>query len=87
MNFECHITVNKENLERLIELGKVYNWKTSYITDDPILGPGKFFYFTRHNADYIKLHNSMIDMSDRVTERGFKVIRQKIELIMYDSRI
>jgi hypothetical protein len=88
MNFECHITLHFQagKNHRVQELAKSHHWKTSGITGDPVLGPGDWFYLTTHGADWITIFNRMQGMSAALIEIGVEVVREKIELIVYDTK-
>jgi len=91
--YECHITlegkpVHKENTSRQVEqLG----WKFSAIEGDIVLGGGTKWYATRHfNSrkysveDVLHFLHSTADLL--TTYKTLKVIRRKIELVLFDSR-
>ena len=86
--FECHITVNKPKtpfkISCLEKLGKKYGWATSMIDGDPVMGDKVFFYFTRYSNNLNKILNEMAEFSNLIPER---VVRQKVEQIVYDSRL
>ena len=87
--FETHITLNLP-LERELEAEKIakdWKWKTSSIKDDPILGPGLKFYFTRHDVTYDDAYYRMQQMHVILDTKDFKVIRKKIEEIVFDEVI
>lgn len=86
--FECHITckvafVNELEINNLYKLAEEFNWKTSFIEGDPLLGSDTFFYLTSYHEDLQVLKLRMHEMSDRV---GKLVIRKKIEQIVYDTK-
>lgn len=87
-DFECHVTVPfDETMESTYSLiGKVYNWKTSYIKGDPLLGNKNHFYFTCHSNNFDAIKSKMLDLVDSLKDHKIKVLRQKIELIMLDDR-
>lgn len=85
MIFECHITVPTEFADLATEAGKP-DWKTSEIARDPLLGDKNFFYLTAHGTDYVALFMRMQAMTAVLAECGVPVLREKIELIMYDTK-
>lgn len=87
MNFECHITLPSSCAAQAEVFAATHHWKTSQIRRDPVLGTDEFVYLTTHDSDLIRLQ---IKMKDAVVslERlpGVHVLRQKIELIVFDTR-
>ena len=88
--FECHITVHKPKFTRHARLlfaaaakGKM---KTSWITGDPVLGAGKWFYISGYSESYLQLLENMTKVADDIRSMGFEVIREKLEQIMYDTK-
>lgn len=82
--FECHITCERPNDTTALEaLAAKYSWKTSYIVGDPLLGTGGFFYFTAYDTDLVNMKLRMHEMADRISVR---VLRKKIEQIVYDTK-
>lgn len=88
MNFECHITIPREYADKAAHemVQAPQKWSTSNITDDPVLGPGPKFYFTRYDTDYLSAYEWLRDAVIKLQLAGVPVIREKIELIMYDRR-
>lgn len=86
MNFECHITVDLAHVEQATKAAELLAWKTSEIARDPVLGQASYFYLTKHDVDYIRLFDSMRILSQLLQNYDVPVIRQKIELIMYDTK-
>lgn len=85
--YECHITIEKpENLDRVLYLAKHYQWKTSYIQNDPLLGNNPYFYFTCHHSDEKSIFEKMDEFAWVLSFDGVKVLRQKIEKIIYDTK-
>ena len=86
--YECHITVGcpsgSKELCELEELGKQHKWKTSIIHGDPQLGKEDFFYFTKHAVSFEKIKEEMTRMVGIIGAN--KVIRQKIEHIVFDTK-
>lgn len=85
--YECHITVNKTKSEKLFkDLAKEYKWKTSAIDGDPVLGNNVYFYFTTYDDDFDRMRGRMENFVDVLQGTGTKVVRKKIEKIVYDER-
>lgn len=90
--YECHITMEcPEETDRARAKSAVekIGWKFSVISGDIVLGDGHKAYATRHyNAripEQTVLHhlNSAADWAEAV---GVKVIRRKVEQVLYDDR-
>lgn len=87
MNFECHITLNlaDANVGNFVA-EQVEGWHTSQSERDPVLGKDSYFYLTAHDTDYVRMYERMKYVAKRVEGYQTEVVRQKIELIMYDTR-
>lgn len=89
--YECHITIkpgttDKEIIHRAVEH---YGWKFSSIDGDPTLGKEVFCYATQHFPMRYKVKyviGSMNTVADALTNGGFEIVRQKVELIVYDTK-
>lgn len=87
MNYECHLTLPLEHKAIGERVALSENaWKTSEIERDPVLGKGSHFYLTTHDSDLEYLFARMRAMAHLLKNEGAQVIREKIELIVYDSR-
>lgn len=86
--YECHITIKKpsKDIIKLEVLAKTHKWKTSYIDGDPLLGKKIYFYFTCHHEGYGKIFSKMNHLSGILEADGIKVLRKKIELIVFDTK-
>lgn len=88
--YECHITLpppaTPEERARLEDMARNYRFKTSQIDGDPQLGAHVFFYLTGHDSDFNSMKGRMDDLALRVASAGVKVLRRKIEHIVYDER-
>lgn len=85
--YECHLTyenVTPEAEKRMRFFADVAGWKTSYITDDPTLGPGKRFFLTAHDNDLGVLYAKMKDAA--YSDYLPLPVREKIEHIVHDSK-
>lgn len=87
MLFECHITCPLKYKEWCEKIAKATKWKTSEIERDPVLGKDSFFYLTTHSDDYMVLYNRMKRTVEYLNQVDNIVIREKIELIMYDTKV
>lgn len=88
--FECHITILKPNTTeqaRLIfKTASSSNFKCSWITGDPVLGAGKWFYISGYSEDYNTLLTNMLNVSKELKNSNIEIIREKIEEILYDTK-
>lgn len=86
-DYECHITVNvnKAFSKQLEQIGKEYRWKTSFVNGDPDLGRGSRFFFTKHFSILYNAREETQVMASMVQDKGFHVLRKKIELIVADT--
>lgn len=88
MNFECHITLPREqgSIAAAVAADPKLPWKFSQIDGDPVLGQQVFAYLTRHDTNYVRLYANMKHTVVELTQQGVDVVREKIELIMYDTK-
>lgn len=86
MNFECHITIPLAGAAFGEDVAAQLHWKTSQIERDPVLGKESFFYLTTHDSDYMRLFDRMRRAVFTLESAGCRVLREKIELIMYDTK-
>lgn len=87
--YECHITMEgtKQHIRNTVE--NAPNWKFSAIDGDPALGDGVKCYATKHynqKYDQEDVQKWVNEMADYLRESSIKVIRQKIELVVYDVK-
>ncbi len=86
MNYECHITVSTEHAEKAAEIARICHWKTSEIARDPILGDKNFYYLTSHSAEFDAMFERMRACCNMLESFDVPVIREKIELIIHDTK-
>lgn len=88
--FESHITLLKpqstEKARLLFKLSEEYGMKTSWITGDPVLGTGKWFYISSYSENFDELLLRVKEMAVKLRDLGFEVVREKIEEILYDTK-
>ena len=84
--YESHITVSTDCRVVGIDVADTYGWKTSEIARDPLLGDETYFYLTSHDKSFIGMYDRMKEVSDALRSRGVEVVREKIELIVYDTK-
>lgn len=94
-NFEIHITCDLPDLTGLKdiktmflyeELAIKHGWSTSMIDGDPLLGKGGRYYFTAHAEAEDLAYNRMESFAKILANNGIKIIRKKIEVIIYDTK-
>lgn len=83
--FECHITCNISDAAKVENAGKLTEWKFSKIDGDPVLGKKVFCYLTLHHKDLIAIRAMLSTMTETLRVFGVEVVRQKIELIVFDT--
>jgi hypothetical protein len=86
MNYECHITVDTVYAEAATIIAQDLHWKTSEIARDPVLGNKNFFYLTTHSSKAPVIFARMEEACNVLEAAGVPVIRQKIELIIHDTK-
>lgn len=90
MRFESHVTLpSPNNLElkmQLISIARTHQMKPSWITGDPVLGDGKYFYISGFDSTFDVLLNKIKVLVADLQSHKFEVIREKIEQIMYDTK-
>lgn len=87
--YECHITMEGDPkiLRPIVEATK---WKFSAIHDDIILGEGLKCYATRHfnvRMGDRRVMESLQATAQSMQQQGARVLRRKIERVLYDDRI
>lgn len=87
MTYEVHITVDLKHNKEAQQVADKHGWKTSEIARDIILGQKSYFYLTQHFREKDKAFEELASTVYSLTV-NFKipVIRQKIELIIFDTK-
>ena len=85
-NFECHITVQVKDAAIATDVAGALHWKTSEIKRDPVLGDASHFYLTTHSDAADVMQARMCLCVSTLTDFGVRVIREKVELIIFDAR-
>lgn len=92
MYYELHITLTRlkdyGTLKAFIEKMEG-GWHYSCIAGDPVLGDTRFAYATTHikgSVDLERVKDSLIRASSLLTKDGWQVVREKIELVVYDTK-
>jgi ribosomal 50S subunit-associated protein YjgA (DUF615 family) len=88
--YECHITMLDKVPSYVKEIVELHKWKFSAIDGDPSLGNGIKLYATRHfnakiGAD--RIIEELQYIAKQISDMGIKVIRRKVENVIYDDRI
>jgi hypothetical protein len=86
--YECHITLvgDPEKIQKQVEIWK---WSFSKIDGDITLGDGIKCYATRHfNPREGENHiiKKVMMVADIFRANGLKVLREKVELVVWDKR-
>lgn len=84
--YECHVTISIHDACHVTDLAQDLKWSTSQIDGDPDLGAKPFFYLTTHADLYQEAWSRMTTMADAIKGKGVKVIREKIEKIVWDTK-
>lgn len=86
--YECHVTMlgDPDKIRPEVEANK---WKFSAIDGDPVLGEGIKCYATR--MFNIRMEESVVlrhlmNVAEYLSGRGCKVLRRKVERVIYDDR-
>ena len=86
MLFECHITIAREHHDAATAIAAEHHWKQSKIDGDPILGNRTFAYLTKHGSEYQRIYEQMKLTVGDLQRAGIPALREKIELIMHDTK-
>ena len=87
MIYEWHITCPHAEAEQVsAACAKMKGVKYSAIVGDPIMGPATFCYATGHAFDLSKATADLQNVAMFMRNEKITVLREKIELIVYDSR-
>ena len=88
MYYECHISIGLHPVSARPLIEALNSWSFSCISGDPILGKDTYEYATRHvsgNTNFQKVLSHINTAAHILREQGFPVLRQKIELVIYDT--
>ena len=86
--YECHVTMigDPDKIRPLVEETK---WKFSAIDGDPVLGEGIKCYATRMfniRMEEWEVIDQLLRTAEHLLARGCKVLRRKVERVIYDDR-
>lgn len=97
--YECHITFMMPGVtagDTRAWLEKNTGWLFSAIDGDPVLGPGRKCYLTKHYpasahtshtvSESEEVKRKMGKVADFIRGANIEVLRQKIELVVYDTK-
>lgn len=87
MLYESHITVSITDAVFAQKVADAQNWKTSEIKRDITLGDNSYFYLTTHCPEIRLMFRRLNDATEMLKFYGIKVIREKIELIIHDTKV
>lgn len=87
--YECHITIESQDwFGTALRVHAHEGWKFSKIDGDPNLGPGVKCYATRHMSGTLPIDQVRYQlevMAKEFKRLGENVVREKVELVVYDS--
>jgi hypothetical protein len=96
MYYECHITLKDvptlgmlgHELRDLKKEIEVHGWKFSRIAGDPVLKDAAYCYATKHVKPSVPLIEVIVEMNMTARALGlhWTVVRQKVELVVYDEK-
>lgn len=86
MTYECHITTTVADEPEAAAVASALGWKTSEIKRDPLLGDASHFYLTAHDTSFPRLYVKMKRTAAELKQLNCTVLREKIELIVYDTK-
>jgi hypothetical protein len=86
MLYESHITCSTAQSEIAQVVADAHRWKTSQISRDITLGDATYFYLTTHDVTEVRIMQRLRETVDALEIAGVNVIRQKIELIIFDTK-
>lgn len=88
--YECHVTIESANQYMTATKVVGVGWTFSAIDGDPVLGKGVKCYATKHfNSSKNTLDEviAMVDFAaESINDPVSKVVRRKVELVLYDNR-
>ena len=89
MYYECHITLDLTPMDMRRAVESFNGWTYSAISGDPDFGQSLFCYATRRVSaghDLMKVIDNMAQVAAALKLCGGVVLRQKVELVMYDTK-
>lgn len=86
MKFEAHITCKLSDSEAVREVCEYTGWSYSQIDGDPIMGKQAYCYLTTYDSNEEILYSSMQEVCQILRSAMVEPLRQKIELIVFDSK-
>lgn len=88
--YEAHVTVDfRGQPSHLKAFIKSRDWHHSAIDSDPLLGEGVKHYATTHypiRTSREKVEEACLEMAAQLKRAGYKVLRAKVELVLFDRR-
>lgn len=86
--YECHITMEAD-AEKIKPMVEDLKWKFSSIHGDTVFGDTVKCYATRQFPGGMAeplVFDTLISIADKLAHHGAKVLRRKIERVIYDDR-
>jgi hypothetical protein len=88
MTYEVHITCDVRDRAIVDRVSEIYSWwKTSEIARDIVLGEKTYMYLTSHYREKSVAFERLAEAVDLLKRLGCLVVREKIELIIYDTKV
>lgn len=84
--FEVHITIPRDKYDTASHIAAQRRWKMSRIEGDPLLGDKVFAYLTRWDAQLLDAVAEMNTTARILRGAEVPVLRQKIEVVVFDLR-
>lgn len=87
MTYEVHITCDQKDRKSVEHVATEYPWwKTSEIARDIVLGEKTYMYLTSHFRSKTDAFSRLGEAVDLLKRQDCHVVREKIELIVYDTK-
>lgn len=85
MKYKCRITIPRERGHFAKAHGEMHHWQYSAINGEPTPGNEALAYLKAYENDLLRLRDRMTMMSADLRAAGVEVIREKIELVIFDK--
>ena len=87
MKYECHLTLRPEYRSKAEPIAANHGFTTSAIVGDEIMGSERLIYCTARAETFEAMSDKMNALTLALTSVDVKVIRRKIEHIVFDERL
>ena len=84
--YEMHITLRPQYKEEAEQVAQKFNFKTSQIAGDQILGDDAFLYITGKDVSLVDMMIRMEKSTEELLGLDVPIIRRKIEHVIFDER-